>query len=270
MNGPRAIVLYTILMAFGPAASAQQSAATVEVERTFAAGRVAYSQDGSVTVGSIRAGWPILATLKPGAFKGTVVYLHGCDGINALGLKTADLLAAAGYLVFMPDSFARLDKPRSCEPLEYRGGLHREVLAWRHAEADWALRQVKSLPAVDVRRLFLFGLSEGAIAAATYDGEALRGRVIEAWTCHAGWAEYRGLQARSNEAVLTLTSENDPWFQDPTLRGDCAELTGSPTPLRRTIVFRPPHPAASQHDLMWNADARRAVLDFLEQASRDE
>jgi dienelactone hydrolase len=263
----RAIALASVLV-LGPGAIAQKSIDGGEVARTFDQGRVAYREAGSVTDATIAAARPSLAALKPDAFKATIVYLHGCDGINALSLKTADLLAAAGYLVFMPDSFARLDKPRSCEPLEFRGGLHREVLAWRHAEADWALKQARSLPAVDARRLFLFGLSEGAIAAATYDGEGLRGRVIEAWTCHAGWPEYRGLAARPGEAVLALTSENDPWFQDPALRGDCGEFTGSST-LRRTIVFRPPHPAASHHDLMWNSDARRAVLDFLEQALRD-
>jgi dienelactone hydrolase len=263
----RALALASALLQ-APGAPGQESIGNSEVARTFEQGRVAYRQAGSVTVATIAAARATLAALPPNAFKATIVYLHGCDGINTLSLKTADLLAAAGYLVFMPDSFARLDKPRSCEPAEYRGGLHREVLAWRHAEADWALQQAKSLPAVDGRRLFLFGLSEGAIATATYEGQALRGRVIEAWTCHAGWPEYRGLHARPGEAVLALTSENDPWFQDPALRGDCGEFTGAST-LRRTIVFRPPHPAASHHDLMWNSDARRAVLDFLEQASRD-
>ena len=258
------------LLAFGSlAAVAQAPAATGEAARSFDQGRVAYAVDGSVTSSGVAAAWPTLAALKPGAFKGTVVYLHGCDGINALSLKTADLLAAAGYLVFLPNSFARLDKPRSCEPLAFRGGLHREVLGWRHAEADWALKRAKSLAAVDARRLFLFGLSEGAIAVATYGGEELRGRVIEAWTCHAGWPEYRGLRAAPGEAVLALTSENDPWFQDPSLRGDCSEFTGAAAPLRRTIVYRPPHPAASQHDLMWNSDARAAVMDFLERASRE-
>jgi dienelactone hydrolase len=241
--------------------------ASDEVARTFRQGRVAYLVSGSVTTASVATAWPALQALPAGSFKATIVYLHGCDGINAISLNTADLLAAAGYLVLLPDSFARLDKPVSCDAAAVRGGLHREVLAWRHEEADWAIRQAKSLPAVDAAKVFLYGLSEGAIAAATYRGEPLRGRVIEAWTCHAGWPEYVGLDAVAGEAVLALTSENDPWFQDPVLRGDCGESIGVSTPLRRSIVFRPPHPAASQHDLLWNADARREILDFLKRAS---
>ena len=265
VNRQRTLALFAVAMALGGSVARAQEPA--EVARTFAQGRVAYRLDGSVTVQPMAAAWPALKAMKPGSFRGAVVYLHGCDGINALSLNTADILAAENYLVLLPDSFARLDKPRSCDPLEHRGGLHREVLAWRHAEADWALKQTLSLPAVAADRLFLFGLSEGAIATATYDGQALRGRVIEAWTCHAGWPEYRGLRASPEEAVLALTSTNDPWYQDPALRGDCGEALGPATPSRRSVVFQPPHPAASHHDLMWNHEARGAVLDFLKRAS---
>jgi dienelactone hydrolase len=252
----------------GAAGSRADAPARDEVARTFWLGRVAYLSSGSVATASVATAWPALRALPARTFKATIVYLHGCDGINAISLDTADLLAAAGYLVVLPDSFARLDKPVSCLAAAWRGGLHRDVLAWRQAEADRAIREARSLPAVDADEIFLYGLSEGAIAAATYRGQTLRGRVIEAWTCHAGWPEYRGLNAEPGEAVLSLTSENDPWFQDPFLRGDCGDSIGVSTPLRRSVVFRPPHPAASQHDLLWNADARREVFDFLKRASQ--
>ncbi len=248
--------------------SARNESAQTERARTFDGGRVAYAAAGSVVNASAATAWPQLQMLRRGAFTGTIVYLHGCDGINALSLQTADMLAAAGYLVLLPDSFARLDKPVSCEPRGYRGGLHRSVLAWRHEEADQALARARTLVAVDPDRLYLYGLSEGAIATATYEGQAVRGRIVEGWTCHAGWPEYRGLRARAAEAVLTLSSENDPWFQDPVLRGDCGAFLQSPSALRRSVVFRPPHPAASHHDLMWNLDARTIVLAFLDASAR--
>ncbi len=250
----------------GCAAMAPAPAVDADLTRTFEHGQVHFRQDGSVLSRRIDDAMPLLRRLDRSAFRGTVVYLHGCDGINSLGIKTADLLAAAGYIVFVPDSFARRDKPASCDPQQFQGGLHREVLGWRQAEADHALKQAGMLPAVDPSRIFLMGLSEGAIATATYDGQPLAGRIIEGWTCHAGWPEYRGLHAPANEPVLALSSENDPWFQDPVLRGDCGDFIAAPSPLRRSIVFRPPHPAASQHDLMWNAEARRLVLEFLDAA----
>ena len=248
------------------AAAAQTAGTDDEAARSFRHGRAHFMQAGSLREDSIENAWPALQRLERGAFRATVVYLHGCDGINALSVKAADLLAAAGYLVVLPDSFARRDKPRSCDALEHRGGLHREVLGWRHAEADRALRQARTLPAVDSRRIFLMGLSEGAIATATYVGEGVTGRVIEGWTCHAGWTEYQGLRAPPGEAVLSLVAQNDPWFAAPALQGDCGEFMGEPSPLRRSLVFRPPHPAASQHDLLWNTEARRALFDFLDAA----
>lgn len=240
-----------------------------EVVRTFDQGRVHARIDGALQELEVTQAIALLSKAPARSFRGAVVYLHGCDGVNALSVKTADLLATQGYVVFVPDSFARRIKPISCEPSRYLGGLHREVLLWRHAEADYALKRVKALPSIDPSKVVLMGLSEGAIAVATYAGEALAGRIIEGWTCHAAWPEYRGLRAPPDEPALALTSQDDPWFQQPELRGDCGEFMTTASALRRSVVFQAPHPAASLHDLMWNADARRLVFDFLDAVTRN-
>ncbi|MGZ3339222.1 MAG: dienelactone hydrolase family protein [Caldimonas sp.] len=258
--------LAAALLACGPMVAAWAQADS-EVARTFEQGWAHFRLDGSLQVVRIAQALPQLSRLPRSTFRGTVVYMHGCSGIDALSDKTADMLAAAGYLVFIPDSFARMSKPVSCDPSRNLGGLHREVLSWRQAEAGHALEQVKALPSVDASKVFLMGLSEGGIATATYVGEAVAGRIIEGWTCHAGWLEYRGLLAPTGEPVLAMSSENDPWFQEPVLRGDCGEFMTTNSALRRSVVFRSPHPAAPHHDLMWNADARRLVFEFLDAAS---
>lgn len=235
-----------------------------DLARTFTYGRVHALRDGALHEEAIGTAWPWLQRSAGTDFRATIVYLHGCDGIGPIGSKTADLLAVAGHLVIMPDSFARRNKPTSCEPLTQRAGLHREVLGWRQAEADLALARARTLPGGESRPLVLMGFSEGGIAAATYNGRPLDARVIEGWTCHAGWPEYRGLNAPASEAVLALLAEHDPWFTEATLRGDCGAFLGAPSDRRRSIVFRPPHPAASQHDLLWNLEARRALLGFLD------
>jgi poly(3-hydroxybutyrate) depolymerase len=259
-------IFLVALLACGLTAAARADADR-EVPRTFEQGWAHFRLDGSLQVVRIAQAWPQLGSLQRSAFRGTVVYLHGCSGVDALSVRTADMLAAEGHLVLVPDSFARTNKPVSCDVSRHLGGLHREVLAWRHAEADHALKQAKALPSVDLSKIFLMGLSEGGIATATYRGEAVAGRIVEGWTCHAGWPEYRGLQAPPAEPVLALSAENDPWFQQPVMRGDCGAFMTVPSALLRSVVFRPPHPAASHHDLMWNADARRLVLDFLRAVS---
>jgi len=264
----RVRLLAAALLAVVVNASAQPSV-NAEVARTFEKGRVHARIDGALREMKVSQAIGLLSNARARSFRGAVVYLHGCDGVNDLSVKTADLLAMQGYVVFVPDSFARTNKPVSCEPSRYLSGLHREVLSWRHAEADYALRRVKTLPSIDPSKIVLMGLSEGAITAATYVGEALAGRIIEGWTCHAGWPEYSGLRAPPDEPALALTSESDPWFQQPELRGDCGAFIASPSALRSSIVFRAPHPAASQHDLMWNADARQLVIDFLDTVTRN-
>jgi len=239
-----------------------------ELALTFEKGRVHASIDGSLREMKVSQALGMLATAPLGTFRGVVLYLHGCDGINDLSVKTGDLLAMQGFVVFMPDSFARISKPVSCQPSLYLGGLHREVLSWRHSEADYAIKRLKALPTLDVSNLILMGLSEGAIATATYVGEPITARIIEGWSCHSGWPEYSGLRAPPDEPTLAISAENDPWFQKPELRGECGEYIVTPSALRRSLVFRAPHPAASAHDLMWNVDARRQIFDFLDAVTR--
>ena len=192
----------------------------------------------------------------------TIIYMHGCAGINYVAAETAEFLRSAGYAVIMPDSFARRDKPVSCDPLTLKAGLHRAVLGWRQAEARYAVERARALPWVDGQRLYLMGLSEGGITVATVFGVDVRARIIEGWTCHAGWPEYHGLAAPEGEPVLALLGADDPWFRLPVLKGDCGAFM-SRTNGSESMVYRVPHPLANQHYLIWHEDARRRVLDFL-------
>ena len=192
----------------------------------------------------------------------TVIYLHGCDGLGRIGHDAARLLAEAGYAVIMPDSFARENKPRSCDAARQVGGFHRAVLGWRQAEANLAIRQARRLVWVDPDNVFLWGFSEGGITTATVTGEPVNARVIEGWTCHAGWEEYRGLDAPSSEPVLALLGAEDPWFQSVHLKGDCgAFMEGRLS--STSIVYRRPDFLATKHHLSWHPDVQHLILEFL-------
>lgn len=191
-----------------------------------------------------------------------VVYMHGCSGLDTLSHATALLLVERGYAVVQPNSYARQRKPDSCKPALYLGGLHRGVLPWRHAEASHAIRTLRGEPWVDQSQVYLMGLSEGAITTATYAGEPVTARVVEGWTCHAGWHEYRGLNARQDEAVLSLLGVDDPWFLQPELRGNCGVFMDNPD--SRMVLFQGPHILKDYHYLLWHPSAQRALFEFLE------
>lgn len=236
--------------------------ADAEVARTWAKAKLTWPQEGRVESGEVSDSLDAAAKALAGRKAPAVVYLHGCSGLDRISSATAAFLAGAGYVVFSPDSFARTSKPASCNVASHASGLHRSVLGWRQAEAAYAVAEVRKLSFVDGARIYLYGFSEGAIVAATLEAVAVRARVIEGWSCHAGWPEYAGLHAPLGQPVLALTSVADPWFQAEWARGDCGDFIkgrfGS-----RAVVFRPPDPLSGEHYVSGNPAVQATILAFL-------
>ena len=112
------------------------------------------------------------------------------------------------------------------------------------------------------------GHSEGAIAVATVAGLPVSARVVEGWTCHAGWPEYRGLNAPSGEPVLALVGENDPWFKLSILHDDCGAFMHGGLP--RSIVYKASNYLSGKHSLSSDTDVQRKILPFIESATARE
>lgn len=192
------------------------------------------------------------------------IYLHGCSGFWAGTDRRLKLLASLGFVAIAPASFARIKYPQSCDPIRNQGGLYRHTLKMRQADAGHALDQSRNLPSIDKNRVLLIGLSEGAITAATYTarpGQRIAARVIEGWTCHAGWPDYRGINARRSEAVLALVGAADPWFKNPALAGDCGAFLGA-GPHRQSVVYRTGR-LARTHELLDLRAPRQVLTAFL-------
>ena len=240
-----------------------------EVARTWQGGYVFYPTGGYFKWGKIAATVPDAAAALAGGRYPTIVYMHGCSGIDIASTKTArDFLLKGGFVVVMPDSFARRNKPPSCILAQHRGGLHRSVLSWRQDEARNAIAEARRLPFVDPNNIFLVGLSEGAVTTATTSGnEPVNARIVEGWTCHAGWPEYWGLNAPASEPVLALSSVDDPWFELAVLQGDCGVFmdrnNGS-----RSIVWPKSHILHDQHFQLWQPEAMSTAIAFLRRHMR--
>lgn len=197
----------------------------------------------------------------------TVIYLHGCAGVWSGTYTRLNILAAAGFAVIAPVSFAREKYPQSCDPVTQQGGLFRDILKIRLLDARYAVQQARQLSWVNTEQLFLMGLSEGGITVAAYTPEnslqSVKARVIEGWTCHSGWPEYAGINASVTEPVLSLLGRHDPWFQDFQTQGDCGrymhQSNGS-----QSIVFEEGY-LASRHELLEDKSVQKSVLQFLNQ-----
>ena len=111
------------------------------------------------------------------------------------------------------------------------------------------------------------GLSQGGITTATFSSKdndlSVNARIVEGWTCHAGWPEYQGVNAPDNEPVLTLVGKNDPWFQDIWTKGNCAKFL-NPSNGSQSIVFSDGY-LSFRHELLESKQVKKIVLEFLKQ-----
>ena len=239
-----------------------------ELHRTWHAALVRIPHNHKVFVGQISdlpvEDLPVKAKLP------TVIYLHGCSGIWWGTYIRLNFFAKNGFVVIAPASFARTKYPKSCDPATRRAGLYRETLKMRQYDALNTIKIAKQLDWVDARNIFLVGFSEGGITSATVStnlNSGVNARVIEGWTCHAEWSEYRGINASSSEPVLALVADQDPWFQNPWTRGSCGRYMNSDNG-SRSVVYST-GPLVSRHSLLDDADVQKLVLEFL-QAHRVE
>ena len=205
-----------------------------------------------------------------GKFK-TIIYMHGCAGHWAGTAKRIDFYAKNGYAVIAPPSMARKKYAQSCDTSIQRGGLYRSVLKIRQIDAENTILRAKELDWTDNSNIFLVGLSEGGITAATYYPKniesSINGRIIEGWTCNAGWYEYKGLNTPYNEPVLSLVAKYDPWFQLDVLKGHCGQFINK-NPLSKSIVIDDGTQLSKGHGLMHNNKIQEVTLEFLKNISK--
>lgn len=237
-----------------------------ELERTWQAARVRIPKPGgsyiSTTMEELASGSQTIAGTWP-----TVIYLHGCSGVWSGTYTRINFLARNGYAVIAPVSFARQKYPRSCNPEKHQGGLYRPTLYMRQNDAGYAIAKAKALPWVDDDNIFLMGLSQGGITTATFFSTSpetsVRARIVEGWTCHAGWPEYGGISAPDSEPVLTLVGSKDPWFQNRWTKGDCTKFI-EPSNGSKSVVYSSGY-LSTRHELLESKEVQETVLGFLEQ-----
>ncbi len=197
----------------------------------------------------------------------TVIYLHGCSGVWDGTYMRINFLAESGFAVIAPASFARKKYPKSCDPYTQQGGLYRGTLSMRQFDAGHAIQEAKNLSWVNSNNVFLMGLSQGGVTTATFSSNhpdsAVNARVIEGWTCHAGWPEYAGINASDNEPVLSLVGKKDPWFQYDWNRGNCEKFMNKNNG-SQSVVFKTGN-LQFRHELLEDKSVQKIVLDFLNQ-----
>ena len=200
----------------------------------------------------------------------TIIYLHGCAGHWSGTAKRIDFFAKNGYAVIAPPSLARKKYAQSCDTAISRGGMYRKVLKIRQIDAEYAVLRARKLNWTDSDNIFLVGLSEGGITTATYNPENpkanVNARIVEGWTCNAGWPEYIGVNTPNNEPVLSMVAKYDPWFQLDILKGHCGQFINKNS-LSKSIVIDK-GALSKKHGLLHDTKMKKIALEFLKKVSK--
>lgn len=183
----------------------------------------------------------------------TVIFFHDCGKNRKLaGWHYARFMARAGFVVILPDSFARPDRPETCSHWQFlplADAPLEKVHALRKAEIAHALATARQLSWVDTRNLFVMGQGEGADALAAYDGKGYKARVISGALCR--W----GVNGRLDIPIMFVASRDDRLFAGAEA-DSCASKAGIRPVLNKLI-------AGYQHDTSSLPEARDAVIKFL-------
>lgn len=151
----------------------------------------------------------LLGTITP---KATIIYLHGCNGFHSGNETDGRWLSRSGYLVIMPDSFARPGRPSHCAAGLLPPGMRRDPfmpasVERRMSEIRYALAQTQKLAAVDSQRLVLWGHSEGGKTAVWYPGNEFRAHVATGDDCST--ANVPGMNTLKEKPVVVILFNTD-------------------------------------------------------------
>lgn len=182
-----------------------------------------------------------------------VILLHGCTGITP-GLRNwGRVLRNAGYLVIAPDSFARRDRAQWCDPRTNTTppDSQRKAQALRADEVAYALGRVREMSAPQA---ILMGHSEGGVATGLTVG-GWDAYVVSGYSC-------RVLRIPTDSPTMLISYETDPWV---VTAGGTNRCPAAAAERSRTKAYTA---AGHGHDLGFDTNAHRAVLDFLKDLGR--
>ena len=204
-----------------------------------------------------------MKTIKLDKAYPVVIYMHSCNGIGDSAFDNhgwAKLLAKEGLIVIMPDSLARNDRERSCDPVTKRGGLFLAVHGMRLEEIKFASDEVKKQPWFDGKNLFVMGFSEGAIAVVRTKLTGFRGAIATGWTCtNTKVPAFDGIFLPPETPLLTINHADDTWFTAENFRGSCESKSAGRLNAQNLTI------PGSGHGTYHSEKARQAVVNFIKQ-----
>jgi hypothetical protein len=162
-----------------------------------------------------------------------------------------DLLRREGFLVIMPNSFARWGRMSNCDGRAFQGYGTSAIFQTRMMEIEYALAEIDAMRP-SPPRVFLMGQSEGGYATQFWHSGGFDGYVIAATTCR-----YTNLPHDAPTLIVRYTT--DPWDG----RGGhwCADMARNRPDTQLHLVDGHGHDPASDRA------AQIVVIEFLKRVA---
>jgi hypothetical protein len=157
-----------------------------------------------------------------------LIYLHGCTGIHPNhDLNWGEYISKMGFLVIMPDSFARQNREANCDPIrQRRTNRFPDAYKYRQEEIIFTVEKIKKISFVDQKSIFLMGHSEGGIATAQSSNTSFIGLIISGWSCTDSSGHFpSGIKSPKTVPVLAIADVNDPWRVSTSTYGRCKDVS---------------------------------------------
>ena len=181
-----------------------------------------------------------------------VIYLHGCDGMNASGLE---LLRRLGQMYVAPNSFQRPGRSADCAVSSDKKGIVR----MRLEETDYAIEKIRANPNLKDARIVIMGFSEGAVTAALHRAKGEIGKIIIGWSCHSADPWFDGIRGDINIPVAAIEGSNDHYTQNSSNRGNCGTFIPTATSSFSLIL------KGREHQVMREAETYEALTRYFKE-----
>ena len=138
-----------------------------------------------------------------------VLLLHRRDGMSALTLKNAEMVARLGYVVFAPDIFGKGVLPKDVPEMIAQTAIYNKDRPLMRARAMAGFEVLRQNPVVDAARIAVLGYCFGGTVAVELAeaGAPIVGTV----TIHGSFRDFTpGAAKNINGRVLILHGAEDP------------------------------------------------------------
>lgn len=199
----------------------------------------------------------------------TLLFMHGSGGLKKGATYRKWIVTHNKFIFFAPNSFKIKNRPYYQTPAPLKD--YEKVHDFRQAEIYYNLEKLESLRFIDMNHLFLFGNSEGGLAAAAFKGRVFKGRIITAYSCEDSYySKDFKLGVSKKEPVLNIIGTHDQFFSNnskPTkgrkVDGHCTKAL-SKHPKAKVILL-----PQTKHDITLNPYVKYEIIGFFKMWSKE-